>query len=157
MDINNIGKRMLKVRQDMGLSQRKFAEFANLSYSYLGAIEAGKRTPSFRCIVSVMDATNVSSDWLLTGKGSVYLHTKNERHGAGAVSDDRARYGNNEIAVNNSNTFHNNVEVPTDLKKDWENLNNKQKNELIERVKEMKEYNTMRRIIDNLSSGLKIL
>lgn len=72
MNIGNIGKRISKIRHDMGVTQRKFAEFANVSYSYLNAIELGKVTPSFKFIISVMNATKASADWLITGEGSRY-------------------------------------------------------------------------------------
>jgi transcriptional regulator with XRE-family HTH domain len=153
MDTSNIGKRMLKIRQEAKLSQTKFAKFTRVARSYLGAVEIGSKPPSFNFIMSVLDVTKVSANWLLLGEGAMYLQTKEKHQETKGISDDRARYGSNE----NRDTFCSDIEVPVDLKKGWESLSDKQKNELIERVKEMKEYNTMRRIIDNLSSGLKTL
>jgi transcriptional regulator with XRE-family HTH domain len=64
IDIDTLGRRLIDVRLERRLSQTKFAKFIDVSQSYLGAIETGKRKPSFNFIVSVLNATKISSDWL---------------------------------------------------------------------------------------------
>jgi transcriptional regulator with XRE-family HTH domain len=129
MNIDNIGKRMLKIRQDTGLTQKKFAEFANVSHGYLGTIEVGKITPSFKFIVSVMNATKVSADWLITGEGSMYSQIKEKKQEIKEINEERAAYG-----VSKS---YESDDVLDTIKRHWDTLNDGQKRILVEMVKEM--------------------
>jgi transcriptional regulator with XRE-family HTH domain len=136
MDIKNLGKRMLRLRQVTGLSQRKLAKLASISSGYLSAIEAGKTTPSFRCLISVMDATKASADWLLTGEGSMYPPIKKEKPEIKEINEDRAAYG-----ADKSPSLD---DVFNILKNHWDKLSDEQKKALMVVVKEMIEKNEMR-------------
>jgi transcriptional regulator with XRE-family HTH domain len=129
MDINNIGKRMVRIRQDTNFNQKKFAEFANVSPSYLAAIETGRRTPSFSFIVSVLDATKASADWLLTGEGAMYPPIKKEKEEIKEINEDRAAYG-----VDKSPSLNDAIDI---LKSHWDKLNDVQKKSLIRQIEEM--------------------
>jgi transcriptional regulator with XRE-family HTH domain len=133
MDINNIGKRILRIRQETGFSQAKFARFADVGYGYLGTIELGKKKPSFNFIVSVLDATKVSADWLLTGEGAMYLPTKKEKEEIKEINEDSAAYG-----VSKSYELD---EVLDTIKRHWDTLSDGQKKILVEMVKEMVKNN----------------
>jgi transcriptional regulator with XRE-family HTH domain len=139
MDINNIGKRVLRIRQDTKFSQKKFAEFANVSYSYLAAIERGKVTPSFKFIVSVLNATKANADWLFTGKGSMYPQIKKEKQEIKEINENRVAYG-----ADNSPGFDDVLNI---LKSHWDKLSDVQKKVLVGMVKEMIEKNEMKEFV----------
>ncbi|MEN8219586.1 MAG: helix-turn-helix transcriptional regulator [Pseudomonadota bacterium] len=133
MDINNIGKRVLSIRQRKNLSQAKFAEFANLGQSYVAAVEIGRKKPSLNFIVSVLDATKVSVDWLFTGKGSMYPQIKKEKQEIKEINEYRVDYG-----TDNSPGLDDEL---NDLKSHWSKLNDAQKRALMVVLKEMVKNN----------------
>jgi transcriptional regulator with XRE-family HTH domain len=137
MDINNIGKRVLSIRQRKNVSQAKFCELTGLSYSYLATVEKCKKPPSFNFIMSVLKATQVSADWLLLGKGSMYLPIKKEKEEIKEINEDRAAYG-----ADKSPGFD---DVLDDLKSHWDELSDDQKRILVVMVKEMIEKKEMRK------------
>ncbi|MEN8218270.1 MAG: helix-turn-helix transcriptional regulator [Pseudomonadota bacterium] len=141
MDIDNIGKRILKIRQQTGFSQAKFARFTDVIYSYLAMVELGKKKPSFNFIVSVLDTTKVSADWLLTGEGAMYLQTKEKKQEIKEINEDRVAYGAD------------NLSRPDDLKNHWDKLNEDQKRILAGHAKEMVENNLMREFINKMTTS----
>jgi transcriptional regulator with XRE-family HTH domain len=54
-----------KRRLDLGLSQEKLAERANLHWTYIGGIERGERNVSLLNIVKIAKALNVTASALL--------------------------------------------------------------------------------------------
>jgi len=46
---------------------------AEINRVYLNRIESGKYNPSFNAIYNILTKFNVSIDWLLTGKGQMFL------------------------------------------------------------------------------------
>ncbi|MEN8216908.1 MAG: helix-turn-helix domain-containing protein [Pseudomonadota bacterium] len=138
MDIDNIGKRVLSIRKKKNLNQKQLSELASVTQSYLTVIERGKKKPSLNFVMSILKATKVSADWLLMGKGSMYPQIKGENQKIKGINDYRAR-------------------IPIDLERTWEELSDKQKRELADRTKEMKEYNAMRELINKFSVGLENL
>jgi transcriptional regulator with XRE-family HTH domain len=140
MDINNIGKRILRIRQETGFSQAKFARFADVGHGYLGTIELGKKKPSFNFIVSVLDATKVSADWLLTGEGAMYLPTKKEKQEIKEINEDRVDYGAGNLPRDD------------DFKSYLDKLNDDQKRVLMVMAKEMIEKNEMKEFVSKLGA-----
>jgi transcriptional regulator with XRE-family HTH domain len=133
MDINNIGKRVLNIRRSKNLTQTKFAKLANLPQSYLAAVEGNKKNPSFNFIVSVLDITKVSADWLFTGKGSMYPQIKEKKPEIKEINEDRVAYGTDKSPS---------LDVVLNiLKSHWDKLSNEQKRVLMVMVKEMVKNN----------------
>jgi transcriptional regulator with XRE-family HTH domain len=133
MDIDNIGKRILKIRQSTNLTQKKFAEVVNVAYSSVSAMEKGKKTPSFRSLISIVDATKASADWLLTGDGAMYLQIKKEKQDIKEINEDKAAYG-----ADKSPGFDDVLDI---LKSHWDKLSDVQKKVLTRQVKEMVKNN----------------
>ncbi|MEN8220189.1 MAG: helix-turn-helix transcriptional regulator [Pseudomonadota bacterium] len=79
MNIDGFDKRMLSIRKQKNLNQTKFSEFVGLDPVQISTVERGKRNPSNNFIISVLKATQVSADWLLLGKGSMYPPIKKEK------------------------------------------------------------------------------
>ena len=61
---------MKKARKLLGFSQLKLAELCNLSPSYVGAIETGKKFPSAETFAKIANALKLKPNQLLTEKGS---------------------------------------------------------------------------------------
>ena len=69
-------QRVMEYRKNQGQSQQQFAELMGVSRSYLGDIEIGRSDPSANFLVSLLQMTDVSADWILTGEGSMYRGSK---------------------------------------------------------------------------------
>ena len=62
-----------RIREAMSLkcqSIRDFSEMTGIPYPSLREYLAGKKKPGFDALASIVTATGVSADWLLTGEGS---------------------------------------------------------------------------------------
>ena len=82
-DLNKeIGERFALVRKEIGLSQKDIAEKAGLNRVNINRMEMGRYNPSFNTIIHILQTYNISIDWLLTGKGQMFLideeHTVNK-------------------------------------------------------------------------------
>lgn len=77
-----IGKRIKEVRKQKGLSQEKLAEMAEISTQYMSQIETAARNVSFRSLLNIAKALEVSMDELLYGNQPItsgeYLKEMNE-------------------------------------------------------------------------------
>lgn len=58
--------------QELGLSQRQFAQKINLDPGYLSRILQGKSTPPERILLLIENTFHVNHAWLLTGEGSIF-------------------------------------------------------------------------------------
>lgn len=65
-------QRIKQVRQELELSQAKFAKEISISSGYLAGIELGQRNVNDRLIRLVSIAFNVSENWLKTGEGDMF-------------------------------------------------------------------------------------
>jgi transcriptional regulator with XRE-family HTH domain len=54
------GKKVRKLRRDLGISQEKLAELANLHHNYVGSVERGERNISLENIVAIAHALGSS-------------------------------------------------------------------------------------------------
>lgn len=63
-----IGKRIRKIREDMGMTKEKFAKLLEISGQYLGVVEHGKSYLSIEKLKTLCDLTNLSADYILFGK-----------------------------------------------------------------------------------------
>ncbi len=64
MDYVKIGSRIRNKRKEIGLSQEKLSEFANLSPSFLSGIELGRKPGAFDTYLRIAKVLNVSLDYL---------------------------------------------------------------------------------------------
>jgi len=75
----SINQRIYSVRKNLGLSQKKFAENANLSQAHLGLIETGKRKVNNRIVKLLCTSYGINENWLLSGSGSMFDDENNAR------------------------------------------------------------------------------
>lgn len=82
MDTNN---RLKQVREALRLSQKDFSEQLGVKQSYYSEVENSKRPVGHKIISSLLDKFQVSSDWMLTGKGDINI--TNSEHKLTGLSD----------------------------------------------------------------------
>lgn len=65
MDKAALGKRLRDIRQKKGYTQQALAEIAGIGNVYLGEIERGLKMPSLNIFIKLIEALDVSADYLL--------------------------------------------------------------------------------------------
>jgi transcriptional regulator with XRE-family HTH domain len=149
MNIDNLDKRMLSIRKQKNLNQNKFSKLINVTSCYISMVELGKRNPSVNFIMSVLKATQVSADWLLLGKGSMYPQIKEKKPEIKEINEDRGDYG-----TGNSSSLD---DVPNTLKSHWDGLSDGQKRVLAGMVEEMIEKNEMKKESRKIKESIRTL
>lgn len=61
----DIGKRIRNVRLSKGLKQDKLAEMVDVGTTHISHIETGNTIPSMKLFIAIVNALEVSSDFLL--------------------------------------------------------------------------------------------
>lgn len=74
----DIGSRIKNLRSHKGLSLTKLAKSLGISPGNLSDIENNKNMPSTKAAILISEHFNVSLDWLLTGKGEMFLKKSSE-------------------------------------------------------------------------------
>ncbi|MDR3627761.1 MAG: helix-turn-helix transcriptional regulator, partial [Ignavibacteriaceae bacterium] len=64
----SVYKRILKRREELGLSQTDLAKRAGLKPPTISQYESGLRSPSYEALIKLSTALNVSTDYLISGK-----------------------------------------------------------------------------------------
>ena len=77
MDKTALGKKLRDARQNKGYTQHELAEIADIGNVYLGEIERGSKMPSLNIFVKLIEALDVSADYILrdeltSGKEYIY-------------------------------------------------------------------------------------
>lgn len=82
VDYESMGKRMRYRRRIKKLSQEDVAKAVNISVSFYGNIERGKRIPSIDTLVEIANFLGTSTDFLLAESVIVAgkRHTREELH-----------------------------------------------------------------------------
>lgn len=91
----NFGEKLIKVRENLGFNQNEFAEKIELAPQSLSRYEKNKVKPSIEFIVKLTDMFSINSNWLLNGKGNIFI-------------DDLE---NNKNDINYKNEIINNLEL----------------------------------------------
>lgn len=71
-ELPGIGKRLIMVREQLGLKQKQLSADLGLSSSYLSDIEKGKSNPGFNFLMRLYRKYKVSLDWLLFDEGDMF-------------------------------------------------------------------------------------
>lgn len=82
-----INERFRQAREKLKLSQEEFASRANRTRSEIKNIEYGKTTPKEEVIAGVCKAHDISSNWLRTGEGEMFVPKDKEREIAEFLAD----------------------------------------------------------------------
>lgn len=70
MDKLTIGDRIKEARKKQKLTQEQLAELLDISVEFVGQIERGLKLPSMHVFIKLIEALNVSADYLLRGSVS---------------------------------------------------------------------------------------
>ena len=65
MDSKTLGNRIREARIKKQHTQQKLAEMAGISQMYLGEIERGTKMPSLRRFIKIIEALDLSADYVL--------------------------------------------------------------------------------------------
>lgn len=77
MDKVELGIKIRETRKKRGYTQEKLSEMAGIGTMYLGEIERGKKMPSLKIFIRILEALNVSADYILRNEldsGKVYVY-----------------------------------------------------------------------------------
>lgn len=69
---SSVNSRVKEIRKELKLTQAQFSHQLETQQSYYSEIERGNREVNSRIIQSLIVIFNISSDWLLTGKGEQF-------------------------------------------------------------------------------------
>ena len=77
MEREELGMMIRQARKKNGFTMEKLAEKADIGVTFLGEIERGKKMPSLETFIRLVEAMNVSSDYILrneltSGKEHIY-------------------------------------------------------------------------------------
>lgn len=73
MILSTIEDRILKLREELELSQEEFGEKIGVTKSTISLIERKLRNPSERVIRDICREFNVNEEWLRAGEGEVHV------------------------------------------------------------------------------------
>lgn len=65
MDLTSIGTNIRKYRRAKNLTQDQLAKMTDLTPTYIGLIERGRKIPSLEVFVTILNALEISSDKVL--------------------------------------------------------------------------------------------
>lgn len=65
MDKNSLGSMIKKVRKSRGYTQQVLAEKSDIGLMYYGEIERGTKMPSINTFIKIIEALEVSADYIL--------------------------------------------------------------------------------------------
>lgn len=75
--MTEIGVRLKEARKELGLTQTDIAKRVGVNPSAINQIERGSTNPSLSTIESVSTAYKINADWLLTGRGEMFVGSGN--------------------------------------------------------------------------------
>jgi len=65
VDKTTLGQKLREARQKKGFTQHKLAEIANIGDVYISEIERGLKMPSLNIFIKLIEALDVSADYIL--------------------------------------------------------------------------------------------
>ena len=81
LPLSQIGQRLKRYRESQKLTQQNLASMMHVSRGYLGGIELGAKEPSYNFLQKLLEATNISSEWILRGVGPMHADTQSPEEG----------------------------------------------------------------------------
>lgn len=72
-----IGKRLRLIRERMGITQAEVGEKLGIQSQHVSKYERGETVPTWENLIKLIDLYDVNINWLLTGKGSMFLSPVN--------------------------------------------------------------------------------
>ncbi len=100
--------RLKEVRKKIGLNQTDFAKSINLTQSNYSRYESGVHEPPISLLENMRNCYNISTDWLITGKGFMFMEQGNKKPKTELNADKLKQYielgkSNSKVEVKQSN------------------------------------------------------
>lgn len=76
--MTTIADRFKDIRANKRLTQAALAEMLEVKKQAISNIEGGYNYPSIELIIKLIETFNINANWLLTGKGDVYIEASDE-------------------------------------------------------------------------------
>jgi transcriptional regulator with XRE-family HTH domain len=86
--ITTTGERIRLLRKTLGLSAVELSKKTSINRTYISDVEGNKREPSRNFLDSLNKTFNASYDWLLTGKGTMFLPEEDDASNGEATADE---------------------------------------------------------------------
>jgi transcriptional regulator with XRE-family HTH domain len=80
-NISQVGTRIKQYRTSQRMSQQQLADMIKTNRGYLGEIERGAKEPSFNFLRNLLDASGLSSEWVLRGREPMFEAENNIQDG----------------------------------------------------------------------------
>jgi transcriptional regulator with XRE-family HTH domain len=77
-----ISQRIKRLREALGISQRAFSRLLSLSAGYISGVEINSRPVNDRLVKQIVSEFGVDKDWLLTGKGQMFVQKDTDERSA---------------------------------------------------------------------------
>jgi transcriptional regulator with XRE-family HTH domain len=86
-----IGKRLRLIREKIGITQAEVGAKLGIQSQHVSKYERGETVPTWENLIKLIELYDVNINWLLTGKGSIFLSPVNysiqEEKNVSAVRD----------------------------------------------------------------------
>lgn len=77
--MSTIADRFKQIRLNKGIrSQATMADKLGVTRQAIANVESGHNNPSIETICKLIETFNINANWLLTGKGDVYIEASDE-------------------------------------------------------------------------------
>jgi len=76
IEINNMNKRIKKIRLTLNLCQKDFAQLLETSQSNISKYERGEMKPALDFLINLNEKLNVNLNWVLIGKGHIFIQNE---------------------------------------------------------------------------------
>lgn len=73
MTVENIPKRIKRIRETISYSQKQMCEFFHMSQSNYTKIENGHLNPNLEFMLILRTKFNINLNWLIAGEGEMYI------------------------------------------------------------------------------------
>lgn len=104
----NFGERLIQAREKLGFNQANFSEKIELAAQSLARYEKNKVNPSMEFVAKLTNMFNINSNWLLTGKGSMFISEDSRDSNTNIQNGDGNIAINGNITINTSDYNHSN-------------------------------------------------
>ena len=88
-------ERIRKVMENQQMTQQEFADFIHISPASLSSIFTGRTRPTLAIVEAIKNCLpNISTDWLLFGRGDMYINKEKDSINEGSDHCGQASNGN---------------------------------------------------------------
>ena len=87
--MTTMGKRVKEIRESLKFTQKEFADFFGFSRAFIGAVEKDRSKFSVEHLVKLLVSYDVNINYILAGKGEMFLEPKTITKELDAIIDKK--------------------------------------------------------------------